>query len=387
MDRQLQVLPLPPELFYTVFSFMSPGEARSLRLVCRAFAEIGAWFGFEMLIIHIYEPDFSMLRHLARHPIISRRVHELVYVCYELRKPKNSLVSYPPLDEYLSNTADRELRQRVLACKTNWLPDDAAERSPMSKKDVEENYRRYKSVMEFQEYVLSTREDHKLFAEVIPKFTSLRSIFICTDILMCWSPFKPFFIHTPDSSWPQCYRPMTAIMHGLKGLGTQIRSLTCARADPILFQKRYIKRMRTAYEGLETIQFWFESKGHVLPIFTSEAQGIHFPGTQRRTIAKLLEAFPALKNLGLFFTQRHHRHAGYAELNNIITPRFRWENLGMVYLHQIRADVNDLLDFFGLHQQTLKCIDLSHCSLSASSWLINLKSALEPNISRKYLAR
>ncbi|KAI1470935.1 uncharacterized protein F4812DRAFT_469396 [Daldinia caldariorum] len=382
MDRQHQILPLPlpPELLYVVFSFMSASEARSLRLVCSEFADIGAWHGFRMLIIHIYEPDFSMLCHFARHPAISKSVQELVYVCHKLPRPKRSNDPYISLKEYVSNTTNNELRERVLACKTNWLPDDAAERDPMSKQDVEENYRRYKCAVKYQQYILSTKEDYRLFKEVIPKFTNLKSIFVCTDFLTCWSPFKQFFVHIRDSLWPQCHRPMEVIMNGLKESGTQIRSLTCARADARSFRKNFINRIRTVYEGLETMHFWFESKGDILPIFYPEAQGMHFPGTQQRTISKLLEALPTLKNLGLFFTQPAYRHAGYAEFNNIVTPRFKWENLGMVYLHQVKADINDLLDFFQLHQLTLKYIALSHCSLSTSSWarlLREMKKAMK----------
>ncbi|KAK6957980.1 hypothetical protein Daesc_000772 [Daldinia eschscholtzii] len=369
MDHHIQILPLPPELFYTVFSYLSPLQARTLRRVCRAFSVIGAQYGYESLTIYLCDGDFAMLRYLATHPVISKAIRRLTYANHCLEKPNKGDVPYYSMNEYLIRTTNEKMRKRVLGCRLNWLPDDAAERNPMSAEDIEKNYRHYRSAVEYQERALANGEDYKTFKAVLPKFTMLEDVTVTTDPITSSSPFSAFFVSTAISPRPWCSRQLKAIMHGLRGSGIQIRSLTALKVDSRLIRRDFLSKITSACGELEWINLWFEDNGVILPALHPAAQDMWYQGTKTREIATFLEALPTLKSIVLVFSQSRYRHAGYAGLNNIITPGFKWRDLREVCLSQIKAAINDLFSFFELHRLTLEVIHLSHCTLSTSSWV------------------
>ncbi|KAI1503773.1 hypothetical protein F5X99DRAFT_417045 [Biscogniauxia marginata] len=372
---------LPPELVHQIFSHLSPSDARSLRLCCKALANIGAHWGFRTISFYLCRADFKKLYEVAHHPIIRNHVKSLVYHAANLEEPVKTL------DEYIEETKSSFSRRRVESCAENWLPAGvllkehpqnctAYDLDPISPADISENYAQYVRAMEEQRRILSTKQDFILLKEVIPKLTQLQTIFISNDgwqsIPHDSSPFDPFFVCSGSSHQPHGARQTAAVLHGLKDSGVALASFGAGTIDVSLVNQSFLDEILEACNGLKSIDLIFDTIDIEAPMLALNTTAIVDRArhqTETGIIAEFLKAIPSLTDISIGFTMASEMPLRYpSTLSNIITDGFKWKNLRRIRLFAIESERQDLMAFFELHKETLRSVELRDCRLITTSW-------------------
>ncbi|KAI0002799.1 hypothetical protein F4779DRAFT_602821 [Xylariaceae sp. FL0662B] len=377
MDR------VPPEVLHLICSYFSPSEARSLRLCCKTFADIGACYGFGTITFYLCRADFKKLHAIAQHPIISKHVKSLIYNAAMLEEPAKTL------EQYIDKTRSVVYRRQVEMCDKNWLPDSALLQepydryscAPISAGDIQENYSHYMSMIRDQRRILSTKQDFLLLKEAIPKLTNLQSIMLTNgdwylDPTNIPSPFDAFFCYSLYSHEPHGVRQMEAIFHGLADSGIQLHSLYAGTLDICLIRPTFFDQILATCSHLKSIDLAFDTIDPEVTLGADETRLIVAAreSTDTGIIATFLRKLPDLVKLSIGFTAAEDMGMTYpASLSNIISPGFKWRQLHHLSLAAVETERHELLAFFILHQPTLKTVFMRDCRLISTSWTRLLK--------------
>ncbi|KAI1209369.1 uncharacterized protein F4807DRAFT_91619 [Annulohypoxylon truncatum] len=369
-DRQVpkrQRLPFPPDIFLRICSFLSPSDARSLRLCCKTLANIGARYGFRNITLYVNKSDFDMLRAFSRHPVISKNIRTLTYMPETLLRETHPL--YYSIQEYANFSASNYyMTKRVKKSKQNWLPNGALDNLPISIEDIQENYRHYMITAQEQFQIVDGKEDFALLKEVLPKLTSLEGIYVGS------SPYKrryfsPFFAWTMDPSYEL---PVQAIMYGLSGSGLRLRRLEIDGLLPSILNTGFLQQLSPSCKYLKSIDLLIEEDTEdydevfrVDPIF-EKTRHEKEPGA----LAKFLKALPNLEEIDITW-DTDDWEARYP-LREVIYPGSRWSNLRDINLHKIRTERQELIAFFTQHRLTLQKVSIGYCVLESTSCRILL---------------
>lgn len=79
VDFRDGLLSLPAEIWVEVFDYMNVAELKTIRLVNRSFAELGAPLLFRRCYLYITEESYRRLESLASHPVLSKYVRSISY--------------------------------------------------------------------------------------------------------------------------------------------------------------------------------------------------------------------------------------------------------------------------------------------------------------------
>ncbi|KAI1641115.1 hypothetical protein F4809DRAFT_587384 [Biscogniauxia mediterranea] len=371
---------LPPELLHLIFSYLSPYEARALRLCCKTFADIGACWGFKKISFYLCRADFQKLYRVAHHPIISQNVTLLVYHAANLEEPAKTL------SQYREKTKSIVYRYQVEACDENWLPQHVLlnedprdciyyDRDPISPEDIAENYAHYVKAVEEQRRILSTREDFVLLKEVIPRLKQLRTVLVSNDdwhsVPRGCSPFDRFFVYSLLSHEPHGARQTEAVLHGLKGSGVALNSFVAGTLDVSLINRSFFQNIVEACPSLETIDLVFDTIDANAPLLAENTANVIRARDRAETgvIVKFLKAIPSLVEMSIGFTMASESPLRYpANLSHIVADGFKWKQLRCVHLLAIESERQELMRFFDLHKETLRDVELRDCRLNTTSW-------------------
>ncbi|KAI1460419.1 hypothetical protein F4805DRAFT_417435 [Annulohypoxylon moriforme] len=326
-------LPFPPEVFLRLCSFLSPSDARSLRLCCKALAKTGACYGFRNIHLWLCKPDFEMLRALSCHPIISKNIKKLTYHTPTLIYPDGL---YHPLHEFIRlSMLGRPLPHYFVAATENIL----------------EKYRRYEITAQEQLQIVDEKEDVALFEEVLPKLTCLEEITI--DVKPYGSPPHMVFA---DLREQQIEQHAQALMHGLSNSGLRLRSLEVMSLVPSAINATFLQQILPACKYLKSIDITFYPHNSVCRV-DSETWEVYLPGDD------LLEHFfKDLRSLECIRVQGFGIH-----LRHIVHPDAKWNNLREVELNVINTERHELVAFFERHRLTLEIVTMEECILATTS--------------------
>ncbi|KAI1099387.1 hypothetical protein F4804DRAFT_322068 [Jackrogersella minutella] len=365
-----QVLPFPPEIFLGVCSYLEPSEVRSLRLCCKALANIGACCGFRCIVFHLHKPDFDKLLSIARHPIISKNVDTLIYEIANLVQMGRNPPYYSP-EHYERLTMIRSLRRKVKRSEPNWIPDgvlDTIPITPIPFEHLQENYNRYKNAVKEQHHILSTKADLDLLEDVIPKLTGLKKIIVNDGYSISQirqSPFDAFFAQAE----PVNMQSLQAIMHGLSCSKIQLHSFEANQLHPSLINALFFAQITTSCKGLKSISLDFTGEDAYInrddaPFILNTLQLVN-----HGALPKLLGSLPSLKHLCIIFDNVIRGLVHPYPFHSVVSPKSRWRNLREIRLDRIQAERPELSAFFELHRLTLERIHLHECALATTSWI------------------
>ncbi|KAI1386789.1 uncharacterized protein F4822DRAFT_326469 [Hypoxylon trugodes] len=328
-DRELPGLPC--EIFLIACSYLSPQEARSLRLCSKIFANIGACRGFEQITFFLYGPDLEKLHDITNHPIISKNVKTIVYEAAIL---EDEFLSF---EQYREKSRNFYLHNRVKNVKKNWIPDIAFRKAPIDSEYIQENYLEYKRIFTQQALILEQNLDFEHLKAAIPKLRGLREIEINNARPLRRSPFDAFFARINWSYPEMARRQVEAVMHGLKNSGIQLHTLRGLKLESCLINPQTLDIMAIACGRLKSINLEFLGKDTYIFGYIS-IPGELRASTQDSALRKFFSRLPNLEVLDLKFIESLMLMKYPVRLYDVITPGFVWANLREICLHFIESE-------------------------------------------------
>ncbi|KAI0015904.1 hypothetical protein F4780DRAFT_37933 [Xylariomycetidae sp. FL0641] len=380
MDR------LPVELLHLIFASLPAAEARSLRLCCKAFAAVGACYGFREIVFFSDRNNFRKLWAICEHPVISKYVRAFIYhtVTLEGAEEDEGALQF---EEYYAASQNHLSRLIVEMAEPNWLPESALgdpRASPTSSpsssalpgqphysaEDIAVNYSQYLQAYRDQCQVFRKYEDYTIFNAALPRLPQLQQV-VLTDLQTfdrptCFScPFDAFFSDLESS----IYRSTHTIFHVLRNHSLPLTCLSIGMLYQQQIDPDFFDDISTFCRSLKSIDLLF---------FASPPQETRLL-TDTGVIAAFLTSRHNLTGISIGFTNLRARYwedgahpptvFHYpAVLSSIISPGFKWSGLRHVELRGIESERGQLSAFFKLHRDTLRSIVLRDCRLVDESW-------------------
>lgn len=88
----------------------------------------------------------------------------------------------------------------------------------------------------------------------------------------------------------------------------------------------------------------------------------------RGVIASFLRTLPKLNSISIGFVPRHTRCAYPETFYNIVSLGFKWHQLRHVRFIGIEGERQEILEFFALHKDTLRSVQLCEARLKMTAW-------------------
>ncbi|XDG09696.1 hypothetical protein ABKA04_009311 [Annulohypoxylon sp. FPYF3050] len=373
-DRQIQkpgeLLLLPPEILLKICSYLSPSDARTLRLCCKKLADTGAHYGFSNITIHVLKSDFEMLRAFSRHPIISKNIKKLTYRTATL--VKSELPLFYSIDQYARFLINAGI-QPVTGSLPYRLPDSTSNpvwSNFIYTRDVQENYEQYKRKALEQFLIVTNEEDSALLKEVLPKLQALNEIVLDNHPGEHRPPFNSYFA---PLCRPRHQGPTQAMIYGLCDSGLQINKLSADWILPSILSTPFLQQIIPVCKYLKSIDLRIsQPTAPYDPLFGSSRSK-----NELNTVAKFLKALPNLESLSVRY---YDQIMGRWPLYQAIDPEVKWNNLRCIYFHEIRTNRHELIAFFQRHRLTLESVTIVKCDLwntSIKIFLCQMKQILK----------
>lgn len=316
MESQHRKLYLPPEMLYMVCSYLSPSEARSLRLCCKSLAIIGAYHGFRTISFYLSHSEIAKMRAIAHHPILSKMVRELIYE--------------PGSPDFF----DRELN----------LGSDVPSMGHTTYQNFVDSKRETTRCIE-------SKLDIILFKEVLRKFTGLKQITVRNEY--------GDGTHRSNKVFPSGHQ-LQAITEGLEHSTIKITDLKGFNLDPGQLHHISLNRIAATCGELKSLSLHFDgayrfSRADLYERIRS--------GAMRTLLTSLTELEYLSIDLSIFWPWELAR----GDLRSIIPSGFKWKNLRDVRLSFLESERTELFEFFKLHRSTLRTVHMHNFSLRATS--------------------
>ncbi|KAI1073891.1 hypothetical protein F5B20DRAFT_596801 [Whalleya microplaca] len=218
--------------------------------------------------------------------------------------------------------------------------------------DIQERYNHYMRKVEEQRHILSTKEDFTLLGETISKLINLQSVELSTKF---WFEERSV-------------RQTEALLQRLTCSGIKLHSFVVSGLDVFHVEPTFFDQIILACNCLTSIDLQFDTCKVLEPKEGAIIRAINKTPANTGILAAFLQSFPSLVRLSVGTTYTGPDKPGLTSLSHVVSPSFKWQFLRHFGLKGIQIERHELLNFFKLHQATLKSISMDNCALGSTSW-------------------
>ncbi|KAI2465623.1 hypothetical protein F4781DRAFT_19473 [Annulohypoxylon bovei var. microspora] len=356
-----------PEILGIVCSNLEIEDVRRFRLCCRAFANAGACYVHNKVVIYFHETDFEMLRQISSDPIAARNVQSLVYFGENYGPIKHSMEQF------------RRLHDRYWEITSATSKDEGKPLPPrLGDQQMLELYSKYGHAFDREQSIIRNNEDISCIREVISKFTALREV----KVSKSWnlgdargkSPFRGCIVPLSSSEKPDGRGMLESVLDAVFEKKIKLKKLTAGKISWRWFQKPSAEMSRTIFYLSElTCLDLCIATGMIgdrggarirLDAEIPKCRSVIKTGILRRIIKSLTR----LKALSVTFDSYSDKHGFAASLEDVIEPNHTWEHLDSLRLESVACSRSGLVSIFKRHRRTLKSLCLMDICLGRTSW-------------------
>ncbi|KAK6824564.1 hypothetical protein PG987_012058 [Apiospora arundinis] len=379
-----------PEILHIICDFLETKDLYSFRRVCSKFADVGACYAFQELIIHFHKDDFDMLRHFAEYEAVARNVRSLIYIGDTLQD--ESEINFPDIAaQYM--LSQLEVNNDALSAITEGfgLPSLPG----MNVNGLKPSYDCYEALLATQKQMLQDEVDIAVIKFAISKFPRLRDITMSLgddtyeiDYVEGKTPFKDSLVKPDTAPDPVGCRQLgtllSAIADNPDNHNIRLKSLTAGHFSWSFFENNpvvlsgalapcssltYLELLiDTGVEGIYDPEPNYGSE-------VAQCRTVMNRGLLRDFIASLTQ----LKSLSVMFNFHSELQGFPAALEDVIKPRHRWEYLEDLSLGNVECERQELMAVLKRHKDTLDSLELQDIRLKTTSWL-PLQAAIRKNL-------
>ncbi|KAK7921509.1 hypothetical protein PG985_009531 [Apiospora marii] len=371
-----------PEILHIICDFLETKDLYSFRRVCSKFADVGACYAFQELIIHFHKDDFDMLRHFAEHEPVARNVRSLIYIGDTLQD--DTTINFP---EFAAQYMFSQISNDTISAITGGrgLP------SLMSIDGLKPSYDCYEELLATQKRMLQDDMDNAVIKFAISKFPRLRDITMSlggdtyeVDYVKGKTPFKNSLVKPGTSPEPVGCRQLGTLLSAIGNKDIQLKSLTAGHFSWQFFENNPIvlSGALAPCSGLTYLELLIDTGVEDIfeeePNLGSEVNKCR-PVMERGLLRDFIASLTQLKTLSIMFNFHSYEHGFPAALEDVIKPKHKWEHLEDLSLGNIECERQELMSVLKRHKDTLDSLELQDIRLKSTSWL-----ALQSSI-RKHL--
>ncbi|KAF2996954.1 hypothetical protein E8E14_002845 [Neopestalotiopsis sp. 37M] len=369
---------LSAELLHDVCACLKIEDVLAFRLVCKVFADVGAAYMLPEVSFYMLEAEFTRLRAIADHPIISKHVRSLTYYAEVLDAEKITFPAY----------VREHTREQASARTWNGFFKATPKLDSADLPLLRSNYQAYERTMRLQQDIIENAHDVTCLKEVIPKFTSLRQATMSSTGCFydekarwrVWDEARPLhlrkvrkspFENAPCSAGnplePEGKRHTNGLIAGLVATKVQLEGFRAGVLD-----WKYFKDFLEIPDGLSHTFKYLKR----LELFLDSDPGQDARGILRcRKALKtgiLKQIIKPLQQLEVLMVNIYPvewtADEWPAHLGDIIAPGHTWPALRVLSLGGIKTTRHDLIKFLDLHKDSLSKMCLRDVGLGETSW-------------------
>lgn len=361
---------LPPEILHLICANLQESGVLSFRLVSRTFAAIRAKHLLDEVAFYLHDSDFTRLKNIAQHDVFRHNVTTLIWNCDQL---DGSITPYDLWLERAKNSDRMDARYK----KTPIITRTRAEWMRI--------YDRYVHTVARQEEMIEKREDFELLNLAICRFPALKSVAInCGGTIRrrhfsLYYPFNGLYSHDFRYGEHPGVRQFLAVVVALAGAKTKLKTLRLAGVHwNVCLHREMLDIVANTQSHLTTLQL--DLVGYLEPDDEVEEEIQNSHRVCRRTLKRtkvlshFLRRLPRLHSLELAWSciyMHEIRHSEFpAEFEDLIEEGYVWKHLRNLTLRGVVAKERLLLQFFELHNKTLRFLEMDTIDLTAGdSWM------------------
>src|SRR3569833_2335652 len=380
---------VPPEIWHGICSCLDSRAVGVIRLVCRAFRDIGDCHAFRTLVVIPELDDLRFILGLLRKPSIAKNVKSLIYQADYVYSPRDA-----------PGVIYEEWRARE---QQELMRSPFSRQSPSFEAEIWRHYLEYVEAEKKSIRMLKWDLDRVFLRRIIANLPALSRVALRCGIYGSIHSEDPAMLTRRKgkkscTSWPRrvavdgfhgqlgrrefgflsqalegaaCTRDLRALQLGLfshtnfdspSSLLKLAKSLTSLSILEMVVDPRY---HRGDYDDfVEFEEIWTECRETI-------AKGV---------LSQFLALLGGLEVIILWFSINRFYHEVPEDdgslfpacLNDILAPGHHWPNLATLDLNNVECTRQDLLGVLLLHRATLRSLRLRNMSLRDTSWLLLL---------------
>lgn len=342
----------PVELLEEVFKHTTQEETKKLRMVCRAFAGIGARFLTKTCTFSCTEESLERLHFMGTHPTFAKTIRNIAFDCSLLK-------NFDDIAEF--DTGPYEWTCTVHRfCRSHW-----------------DNFDVYCAVLNQQKKIFAEEKYASTLNEVMSALRRLDKVQIYVGRFQhCGPTVKEALRRVLRGGWADKFldsrccsaKQFLALMKSIANAGLAPRHLdllnmTC---DILNESEDTVRYVGDVFESVTHLKLDLTDLRDVWPIMQPIVGGTTFPGmfgsiNQTENLSKIVSRAKGLISVDVSL------QSCWVTLDHVI-GNCTWDNLEHVILRDFRASEDGLVNFIKRHNKSLKSLKLMNVILEGS-WM------------------